>query len=167
LIDAEVILVDPAEARNAAAVAQLLVGEREARIERIEESVSPVDVLAEAPIHIEDSGNRKFRRKRNRGDGRRGREGAIVVRGRAADPARRVRTIDALAGRALDLEVTRAVARRDSPHAGAVVLAAQRILDRVGALRVDGTAGVLEVIDAALPHVRVLHLPEVEPHLRI
>src|SRR4029079_19310233 len=65
LVDAQIVVIDPSDTGDATSMAQCHVREREAWIERIEEAVRPVDVLAEPMIHVEHGRNRELRRERN------------------------------------------------------------------------------------------------------
>src|SRR3989442_6026181 len=115
-------------------------------------------------MHLEYRRDRQLGGERDRGDSRRGGERAVVVRIGAAG---RVTPVNALAVRVLELDVGGAVAGRDSPDGRAVILAAQRIGDRVGLLRIDRPAAVLEVVEPAAAHVVVLDLAKIHPHVRV
>src|SRR5205823_8001000 len=84
-----------------------------------------------------------------------------------AGAAGRIGPVQPRRGAFAKLHVGRAVARRDSPDGGAVILAAARIGDCIGLLRIDRAARVFEVIEAAPAHVRILKLAEIDPYMRV
>src|SRR5690606_15224562 len=59
-----------------------------------------------------------------------------------------------------------AVGGGDAPGVLAVAAEAARVADGVGPLHVRRAAGVLEVVDPAVPHVGVLEAAEVDPAVR-
>ena len=104
--------------------------------------------------------------RRRNGGGRRDRP--VVEGGPAAGAARRVVEKVARAPHAVgEVHLAGAVARGEAPDVRPVLVPALRIGDGVGALRVGGAARVLEVVDAALAHGRVLNAAEVDPQVRV
>src|SRR5690606_11180222 len=63
--------------------------------------------------------------------------------------------------------VRRSVAGAESPDLAVVAAPAHRISTRIFALRIRGTAAVLEVVDALLPHEGILDAAKVDPHVRV
>ena len=63
--------------------------------------------------------------------------------------------------------VLRAVARGQAPDVLAVALPLHRVLDRVRALRIGGAPAVLEVVHAAVAHVRIADAAEIDPGVRV
>src|SRR5256886_15268256 len=152
LIDAQVVDIDPSEARDAAAMAERDV-EMEVRVECIDKAIFRIDVLAKAAIHFQHRRDRQFGSEGNRCHRRRKRKGTIVLVVRAA---RRVPTVYPLPAVVLKLDIRRTVACRDTPNRRPVALAAPRIGDRISLLGIDRPAAVLEVVEPALAHVVVL-----------
>src|SRR6185503_8043107 len=89
LVDAEVVVVDPSEVGYAVSVGEASIV-MEARVERIEEAVAPIDHLAEAASHLLQRGDRDLRRERDAAAGRRGRDRPVIDEPLHGDAARAV-----------------------------------------------------------------------------
>src|SRR6188508_1999134 len=86
----------------------------------------------------------------------------------AAGGARRVvEEVAAPAHAVGEVHLARTVAGGEAPDVRPVLVPALGIGDGVGALRIGGAARVLEVVDAALAHARVLDAAEIDPQVRV
>src|SRR5215470_6271468 len=166
LIDAEVVAGDPAELRHALAVSQRNV-EGERSVERVEEAVPRVDVLAEAAVHFERGRDDELRRERHRRDDGGRRQRAVVMSAGGIDAARHVAAEAVAPGGVLDLDVGGPIARGDAPDGLAVIAAPARIHHGIGSLSVNGASAVLKVVDPALLHVRIANVAQIRPHVRV
>src|SRR5207245_10968785 len=63
--------------------------------------------------------------------------------------------------------VDRAIPSREPPGLVAVAVPHHGVPSRIAAVRVGGAARVLEVVDAAAPHVGILNPSEVDPDVRV
>src|SRR6186713_3088647 len=168
LVDADGIAGDPAEGGIDATVAELDIGGGEAAVERVDEAEFRVDELAVARVHLLDGRDHDLGREGQRRQRGGGGDGAVVDGAEAAGAARRVIEVVAEAVVAVELaQLAGAVAGGESPDVGAVFEEALRIRDRIGPLRVDRAARVLEVVDVALAHRRIADAAEVDPDVRI
>src|SRR5690606_21093092 len=166
LVDADVVAGHPALAGDDASGLERDVVV-EAGIERVQEAVAGVQVVAVAAVHLLGGRDHHLRREHDRGD-RRGRDdGAVVEVLAQAGTARGVVAELALLA-VVDLAgVLRAVAGGQAPDVLAVVLPLHRVGDGVLALGQRGAAAVEEVVAPALAHVLVLDVAEVDPDVAV
>src|SRR5690606_26888127 len=162
LVDADVVVVEPTDAWNDATARRAArAGERE--VECIAEAVLTVEPRAERTVHLPECGNRDLGRE---GDGaaRRGRcDRAVVADVTGCCAAGPVAVELAVATVHVRCESARPVAGGKAPDVLAVAVPAAGVRDRVRALRQRCAPRVLEVVDPATAHVRVLDTAEIDP----
>src|SRR5690606_37343073 len=148
LVDADVVAGHPAPARHPAPGLQRDVVV-EARVERIQEPVAGIQVVAIPAVHLLRGRDHHLRREHQRGDRGGWHDRAVVEVLAQAGTTRGVVAELALLA-AVDLAgVLRAVGRGQAPYVLAVVLPLHRVGDGVLALGQGRATAVEEVVDPA------------------
>src|SRR6266513_3104695 len=163
LIDADVVLVNPARERRL----WWALRPGEAGVERVQEPVRGVDRGAEAVVHLERCGQHDLGGKGERADGGGWGDGAVVDDAAQGHAARGVPQEAAIPAQIRLARRSGAIGSAHAPHVLAVSLELLRIRDGVPALRVGGPAAVLEVVESMLAHVRILDAAEIHPYVRV
>src|SRR5712691_4111404 len=94
-------------------------------------------------------------------------QGAVIVGIGAAYTACEITTKNTHFALVLAFNVSRSVRGGDTPNIAAIIFPGARVGDGVGALGVNRTSVVLEIVKAAPAHIGILDAAEVDPGLAI
>ena len=131
------------------------------------EAVAGIDVVAVALVHFQRGRDHLLRRKHHRGDRSSRGDGAVIEILAQPSAARGVMAELALLAAVLLRGVLRAIAGGQAPHILAILLPLHRVGDGVFALGQRSRAAVEEISAAALAHVCVPDIAEVDPDVAV